>query len=66
MRTVMSMTCERHAKPLKHVVYGFNRHNTTVRNAERYLRCHLLLKAQMARNVADAKAEAAERVQNDQ
>ena len=62
MRTVMSMTCERHAKPLKHVVYGLNRHNTTVRNAERYLRCHLLLKAQMARNVADAKAEAAERV----
>ena len=58
MRTVMSMTCERHAKPLKHVVYGLNRHRTTVRNAERYLRCHLQLKAQMARNVEDAKAEA--------
>lgn len=59
MRTVMSMTCERHAKPLKYVVYGLNRHRTTVRNAERYLRCHLQLKAQMARNIEDAEAEAA-------
>ena len=57
----MSMTCERQAKPLKHVACGLNRHNATVRNAGRRLRCHLQPRSQMARNVANAKAEAAEK-----
>ena len=63
MRSVMSMTCERFAKPLKHVIYGLNRHNTSISHAESLLKCHLMLKMQMQRSLGTASAEAQSRLE---
>ena len=62
MRSVMSMTCERFAKPLKHVIYGLNRHNTSVAHAETLLKCHLMLKMQMQGSIDHARVDAQARV----
>ena len=59
----MSMTCERFAKPLKHVIYGLNRHNTSVSHAESLLKCHLMLKMQMQLSIGTATAEAQARLE---
>ena len=63
MRSVMSMTCERFAKPLKHVIYGLNRHNTSVPHAETLLKCHLMLKMQMQGSIEKANVDAKARVE---